>query len=391
MLNAFKQRLKQPRLSKLSLMASLLCLSIPLHVLQADAFGWQDMKQATKNTMSATVNTVKKPFNKDADTVKVRLRQAPATYTPVSYTAPSQAQTLPPLNQHPSSQTTAPNSSSTASAPAYGASLEASIQLYREGKYVEAEKMLNTLHKRSPENTRITYYLAISEAQLGRVAMARKHYEEIILLTPNHDTARLSEIGLRHLPHSSQKLDPPPKLSKLFKHKKESKPDATADDTRQYTTVAPSTPFTSNLPKPLSGSVTAAEAARQIQSARTGASYMPSTQNNQSPNQGYNPTNTQATNPANAVSPMMSPEMQQLMMMQNMMGGMGSYPGSNAASGMNNNPMATMMMMQSMQQNAGQNQQNGRTTPAMDPSMMSDMMMNQMLQNFNFGGDTKDR
>ncbi len=418
MLTLLKHGLQHARLSKLGLMASLLCLSIPLQTLQADAFGWHDMKQATKSTMHATVNTVKKPFNKKPETIE--LRQTPTSYTS---TPQNNANTLPPLNnqalnQNTSSQNTGhhttdhytrgsqgatqspsqnPSTSVQSSSPAYGASLDASIQLYREGKYVEAEKMLSTLHKHSPESTRTTYYLAITEAQLGRVAMARKHYEEVILLDPNGDTARLSEIGLRHLPHSSQKLDPPPKLSTAFKKKTNTPTHAQPDHTRQYTTAAPvnntassSTPTYSNLPQPIAQSVTATEASRQVQSARSNTHSNASSQTTNLNTNQYN--NSQSNTPANAMSPMMSPEMQQLMMMQTMMGGMGSYPGSNAASGMNNNPMATMMMMQSMQQQGpGQNTQNGRNAPAMDPQFMSDMMMNQMLQNFNFGGDTKDR
>lgn len=85
------------------------------------------------------------------------------------------------------------------------------VQAYRNGNYVEAQGMLNALHAARPEDTRVTYYLAITEAQLGRFRQARAHYEEVLVLAPNDEVAQLARQGLQYLPAESG-LDLPPRF-----------------------------------------------------------------------------------------------------------------------------------------------------------------------------------
>lgn len=85
------------------------------------------------------------------------------------------------------------------------------VKAYREGDYIQARRIFSSLHKQAPEDSRTTYYLAITEAQLGRFQSAKKLYEEIITLNPNGEAARLAKEGLQYLP-AETKLDLPPRF-----------------------------------------------------------------------------------------------------------------------------------------------------------------------------------
>lgn len=88
----------------------------------------------------------------------------------------------------------------------------AGVQAYRQGQYAQAMQIFEDLHWAHPEDSRMTYYLAISEAQLGRYQQARQHYEEILTLDPNSEAARLAQEGLRYLPADTAALDLPPRF-----------------------------------------------------------------------------------------------------------------------------------------------------------------------------------
>ena len=86
------------------------------------------------------------------------------------------------------------------------------IQLYRSGKFADAEGRFAQLHASQPEDSRITYYLAMTEAQLGRFEQARTHYNEVVLLDPNSQLGGLAAQGLKYLPASGGAFDPPPRF-----------------------------------------------------------------------------------------------------------------------------------------------------------------------------------
>lgn len=85
------------------------------------------------------------------------------------------------------------------------------VKAYREGDYIQARRIFSGLHKQSPEDTRITYYFAITEAQLGRFQAAKTLYQEIITLDPKGEAAQLAKTGLQYLPAEAS-LDLPPRF-----------------------------------------------------------------------------------------------------------------------------------------------------------------------------------
>lgn len=87
----------------------------------------------------------------------------------------------------------------------------AGVKAYREGHYPLSEKIFKTLHQEAPENAQYTYYLAITEAQLGRFQKAKQLYEEIVTLAPNGKAAVLAQKGLDYLPKEND-LDLPPRF-----------------------------------------------------------------------------------------------------------------------------------------------------------------------------------
>lgn len=89
---------------------------------------------------------------------------------------------------------------------------QGAVKAYREGQFLAAEKGFTPLHAQHPDNMKITYYLAITEAQLGRFAEARRLYGEIVLLEPNGQTAALAKEGLSYLPADDAALDQPPRF-----------------------------------------------------------------------------------------------------------------------------------------------------------------------------------
>lgn len=85
------------------------------------------------------------------------------------------------------------------------------VRAYREGDYATAQQHFEVLHKFHPEDTRITYYLAITDAQLGRFKQARALYQEIVTLDPSSEAAALALEGQKYLP-AGNGLDLPPKF-----------------------------------------------------------------------------------------------------------------------------------------------------------------------------------
>jgi len=85
------------------------------------------------------------------------------------------------------------------------------VKAYREGDYISARRTFYALHRQHPEDSRATYYLAITEAQLGRFQTAKKLYEEILTLDPKGEAASHARNGLRYLPAETG-LDLPPRF-----------------------------------------------------------------------------------------------------------------------------------------------------------------------------------
>lgn len=88
------------------------------------------------------------------------------------------------------------------------------VKAYRTGDYGLADKLFDALHKQFVENTKFTYYLAITEAQLGRFQHAKQLYGEIVTLDPNGEAATLAKEGLQYLPPEAS-IDPPPRFNQM--------------------------------------------------------------------------------------------------------------------------------------------------------------------------------
>lgn len=207
-----------------------------------------------------------------------------------------------------------------------GPDFYAGVKAYREGNYKQAERIFSTLHKQVPENAQYTYYLAISNAQLGRFQLAKRYYEEIITLEPNGHAASLAQKGLDYLPKENE-LDLPPRFAK----------------------------------EQTDSSLSSGNVGRSSQPAADGGSAMADALR-QGMQQGMSPQDWMAM---------------QMMMGQNQNGGLngGMYGGG----GMN--PMMWMM--------PGMMRGNAAGNGGYDPSVMSNMMMNQMMQGFGgMGGDS---
>ncbi len=86
------------------------------------------------------------------------------------------------------------------------------VKAYRDGRYIEAKALFAQLHQANPQDSRLTYYLAITEAQLGRFQQAKALYEEIVLLDPNSEAAQRARQGLSYLPADQNALDLPPRF-----------------------------------------------------------------------------------------------------------------------------------------------------------------------------------
>ncbi len=242
---------------------------------------------------------------------------------------------LTPLTQAPLSQSkgsVAPERATDSRSADKGPDFYAGIKAYREGDYCQAEGLFEVLHRQQPENTQITYYLAITQAQLGRFQKAENLYKEIIQLEPQGKAASLAQKGLDYLPKEDD-LDQPPRFSSASQAlpSKPSEPFSTA----KAAAVTP--PATSSAS---AGDQTTAMAEAMRQSMQAGM-------------QGMSP--------------------QDWMMMQ-----MLQNQGQNNNNGANMNPMSWMMM-------PGMNGATGSS--GYDPSVMSNMMMNQMMQGFGTDGD----
>lgn len=114
------------------------------------------------------------------------------------------------------------------------------IQAYRDGDYSKAEKTFQQGHQQHPEDSRVTYYLAITEAQLGRFKQAKSLYQEILTLDPNSEAAQLAKEGLSYLP-TEEGMDKPPR----FQGKKQEQ----VSDPGEKTAMAP----TNQLPTTQNG------------------------------------------------------------------------------------------------------------------------------------------
>lgn len=195
--------------------------------------------------------------------------------------------------------------------------MEKGIQAYRQENYIQAVEIFQQRHKASPENTKITYYLAIAQAQQGHYAEARRLYQEITLLNPQSPEALLAKQGLAYLPDEKETdLDPPPKFTKP-NEETAFKPSPAASQQIAPTTVPHFSPYQS--PQPNTGTYGG-----------------------------------------------MSP--QEMMALQSLLG-----------SG-NNNGMNPMSMLPWMYAQSGGNPANGHG-PVMDPQLFSTILSNQLLQN----------
>jgi hypothetical protein len=186
----------------------------------------------------------------------------------------------------------------------------AGVKAYREGHYQLSHKIFKTLHQEAPENVQYTYYLAISEAQLGRFQKAKQLYEEIVTLAPNGKAAALAQKGLDYLPRDND-LDLPPRF-------------------QSSDTPAETKPVEATTPPPFSQSQSMVDSMRQGMQGMSPQDWM-MLQMMQSQNNGQNNGTMGGMNP---MSWMMMP---------------GMNGGANGSGGYDPNVMSNMMMNQMMQ------------------------------------------
>lgn len=90
------------------------------------------------------------------------------------------------------------------------------VDLYRQGKYLAAEQALSDLYRQHPEDSIAAYYLAMTQAQLGRFERARELYNAVLLLDPYSKAAALAKEGLKYLPEvTADNLDLPPRFNQM--------------------------------------------------------------------------------------------------------------------------------------------------------------------------------
>lgn len=269
-----------------------------------------------------------------ADRLPVLSPLPDAIFSALQQEAPA-TRRLTPLTQPPQTQSTdlaASERVADSRAADKGPDFYAGIKAYREGDYRQAERIFEVLHRQQPENTQITYYLAITQAQLGRFQKAENLYKEIIQLEPQGKAATLAQKGLDYLPKADD-LDQPPRFSST-PQAAPGQPSESPTTGKAAVGALPATPTAS------AGDQTAAMAEAMRQSMQAGM-------------QGMSP--------------------QDWMMMQ-----MLQSQGQNNGTGASMNPMSWMMM-------PGMNGTTGSS--GYDPSVMSNMMMNQMMQGFGTDGD----
>lgn len=266
------------------------------------------------------------------------------------------------------------------SSEAFEARFNEGVQAYRSGRYDNAYKIFSTLHRQQPETVKATYYLAMTEAQLGNFAQARTRYQEVLTLDPNGAIAALAREGLRYLPSEST-LDRPPRFTQASPpsgtptHATEEPSTSPQRNSVKANTLPPMEAIDDAEadvlpnPPPSSNAFTPDDSASS-QASENASDNTLSARDSIKPSDLAN-TNTTPSTPNTGMSP------QDLMMWQMMMSQGNGMNNSGGGNGMNMLPL--LMMQQSG---------NGATPGSgVDPSIMSTMLMNQMMQNFSMGGD----
>lgn len=206
------------------------------------------------------------------------------------------------------------------------------VQAYRQGDYVAADRTFSELHRQIPKDVRVTYYLAITAAQQGRIRQAERLYREVIQCEPGGDIAALAREGLKYLP-PEQALDRPPRFSSPSESDQKEKREADKEVRK--------------------------DVALSNGADRGGASVN--------------------GNPAGYAPGGMSP--QDWMMLQMMM--------SSGNGG--NNPLGSMMPWMMTPSAPGGMSGSPTGAPAVDPEVMKTMLMNQLMQGFDLGGNKEER
>jgi hypothetical protein len=226
--------------------------------------------------------------------------------------------------------------------PTSEAPLSEGVQAYRLGDYLKAQEILIRLTQQQPSAVNGWYYLALCYTQLGELDAARTAYNMVVAQAPKSQAARLARQGLEQLDRLvDADLDPPPMAA--------GKPAPIHAYTSTHSAMIPTVP--------------------QVN------------------------TNPQYQMPQQAAALPDMAELQQLreeMAALEAMGGSNNNNQNNSNGNMGN--MGWMMpMMAEMQQSgmaSGKAGTAGRKT-MLTPEMMQSMMMQQMMQGFDMGGSSK--
>jgi hypothetical protein len=238
------------------------------------------------------------------------------------------------------------------SPPASAAQLADGVKAYRLGDYLKAQDIVMRLTQQQPSAVNGWYYLALCHTQLGELDAARTAYNTVVAQAPKSSAARLARQGLEQLDRLvDADLDPPPMAA--------GKPAPVHAYTSTHSAVIPALPQVSTNPQYQTPQATAQAAApaavssdmaelQQLREEMAALEAMGGSNNNHQNNNNGN------------------------------MGNMGN--------------MGWMMpMMAEMQQSGmanGKANTAGRKT-MLTPEMMQSMMMQQMMQGFDVGGSSK--
>jgi hypothetical protein len=84
------------------------------------------------------------------------------------------------------------------------------VNAYRQGDFKTALDRFEGLRQKAPDNPKITYYYAITLAQVGRYEQAKAQYQTVLKLDPDGEFGRLAKEGMGYLP-ADVAIDPPPR------------------------------------------------------------------------------------------------------------------------------------------------------------------------------------
>ncbi|MBK8189368.1 MAG: tetratricopeptide repeat protein [Vampirovibrionales bacterium] len=242
---------------------------------------------------------------------------------------------------------------------------------YQKGDYVQTAQIFDKLLKKSPDNPRYAYYLAIASARLGRIAEARAAYEAVLLAAPDGPEAALAQEGLRYLPALA--------LQVAQGDRKDNAQSAQKFEAQSDAPLAPVLRSAPLQPVAAAAATTVSPSAPVASAVNAGSPAASAQQASPAPPTVSTPV------PAASATPAWTP--QEAMAMQMLMSSMGANAMGNSManpSGVN----AIQPWMTTPQAMPGANGQ--PPAAALDPAALNAMMMSQMMGSMDMMGGSQD-